>query len=237
MPTEFNRRILGIIPARGGSKGVPRKNIRLIAGKPLISYTIEAAFAATTPIRLITSTDDEEIASVARSLGSEVIMRPPELALDDTPMIPVLLNVLNTISETGQFFDFLLLLQPTAPLRTGKDIDAALFELVNSGCDSVVSVYQVSDAHPARMYRLSDGILVPYDTEPANHLRQSLPPVFHRNGAIYACRTELLQKHGLLVGPETKPYVMPKERSINIDDELDLAFANFLLMQGVLKKL
>jgi CMP-N,N'-diacetyllegionaminic acid synthase len=231
VPGEFRLKphIIAIIPARGGSKAVPRKNIRFVAGKPLISYTINAALSATIPLKLITTTEDDELATVARSLGSDVLIRPPQLALDDTPMIPVLLHVLGTLAEMGQYFDFLFLLQPTAPLRSGKDIDDAFTELVSSGCDSIVSVYQVSDAHPARMYRLSDGFLVPYDAEPSNHLRQSLPPVFHRNGAIYACRTELLLKDNLLIGPKTRPYIMPRERSINIDDEIDLAFVDFLL--------
>ena len=221
-------RILGIIPARGGSKGVPRKNIQLVAGKPLIAYTIEAAKGSRLLTRFVTSTDDVEIAEVARSWGSEVLMRPAKLAADDTPMVPVMLNVLEMLEAVGECFEYVALLQPTAPMRTAADVDGAIEVLLQAGCDSVVSVYRVSDHHPARMYRLVDGHLEPYDHEPENRLRQSLPPVYHRNGAVYVCRSDLLRK-GILIGPQARPYVMSRERSISIDDQLDLAFADWLL--------
>ena len=224
-------RIFGMIPARGGSKGVLRKNIRLVAGKPLIAYTVEAANESHILTRFITSTDDTEIAEVAKNYGSDVLIRPPELAADDTPMLSVILHVLRTIESEVDYFDYVAILQPTAPMRLAADIDGALTLLFHPEVDSIVSVYQVSDNHPSRMYRLQDGYLVPYDAEPDNHLRQSLPPVYHRNGAIYACTKRLLLDQGLLIGDKAKPYLMPKERSINIDDELDLKFADFLLRE------
>ena len=233
MPTENPARILGIIPARGGSKGVPRKNIRLVAGVPLLAYTIWAAQQSRKLTYFVTSTDDQEIAAVARQYGSPVILRPPELAADDTPMVPVVEHALTTVEQEEAPFDCIVVLQPTAPQRTGEDIDAALALLVETGADSVVSVYEVGDHHPARMYRLSeDGRLIPYAEEPPHRLRQALPPVYHRNGAIYACRRSVLIEHRTLIGLNTQPYIMPRERSINIDDELDLAFADFVLRQS-----
>jgi CMP-N-acetylneuraminic acid synthetase len=215
---------LGIIPARGGSKGVLRKNIRLVGGRPLMAYAIEAAQNSRYLTDYLVSTDDNEIAAVARQEGARVLMRPPELAADDTPMIPVVKHAL----AQGDY-EFVVILQPTAPLRTADDIDAALQILFETGADSVVSVYQVDDHHPARMYRLIDGQLIPYDTEPTARLRQALPPVYHRNGAVYACQTRLVWEQETLLGPDLRPYIMPRARSVNIDDELDLAFADLLL--------
>lgn len=222
---------LGIIPARGGSKGVPRKNIRSVAGKPLIAYTIGAAKGSQLLTYFVTSTDDREIAAVAEELGSPALMRPPELAADDTPMLPVVQHALAVLEPDMGRYDYVVILQPTTPQRTASDIDAALTLLIASGADSVVSVYQVTDHHPVRMYRLVQGRLVPYGSEPPDRLRQALPPLYHRNGAIYACRRALVEEQGTLIGPDTRPYIMSRERSINIDDELDLAFANFLLRQ------
>jgi CMP-N,N'-diacetyllegionaminic acid synthase len=227
--TEIHRRTLGIIPARGGSKGVLRKNIRLVGGKPLLAYTIQAAKESRWVTDFVVSTEDAEIASVAEQLGARVVIRPPELAADDTPMLPVIQHVMQTSGESAGPFAYGVLLQPTAPLRTGEDIDAALEILSSSGADSVISVYQVADAHPARMYRMQDDILVPYAAEPANRLRQKLPPVYLRNGAIYAFRSGLIDEQGTLIGAKTRPYIMARERSINIDDEYDLAFADFML--------
>ena len=220
---------LGIIPARGGSKGVLRKNIRPVAGQPLIAYTIEAAQASRRLTHFVTTTDDAEIAALAESLGSPILVRPPELATDDTPMLPVVEHVLSVLEPTEGRYDYVVILQPTTPQRTGEDIDAALALLIETRADSVVSVYQVADHHPARMYRLVEGRLAPYEPEPPGRLRQELPLVYHRNGAIYACQRSLIEERGTLIGPDTRPYIMPRERSINIDDELDLAFADFLL--------
>lgn len=203
---------------------MPRKNIRLVGGRPLIVHTLEAARNSRYLTDYLVSTDDEEIAAVAQQEGSPVLMRPPELAADTTPMLPVIQHALGQ----GQY-EAVVVLQPTAPFRRGTDIDAALQILFKGDADSVVSVYQVEDHHPARMYRLVKDCLVPYDSEPTSRLRQELPPVYHRNGAIYACWTRLVWEQGTLLGPVMRPYIMPRERSINIDDTLDLAFANFLL--------
>ncbi|MEM7116543.1 MAG: acylneuraminate cytidylyltransferase family protein [Chloroflexota bacterium] len=220
---------LALIPARGGSKGVPRKNVRLLAGKPLIAYSIAAAQQSKLVSHFLTSTDDDEIASAAQAYGSPVLRRPPHLAADDTPMIPVIQHALAQFEAP---FDYFVLLQPTTPQRTAADVDAALQLLIDTQADSVISVYQVEDHHPTRMYHLEGGRLIPYAEEPKERLRQGLTAVYHRNGAIYACRPRLIQTNNTLIGPDARPYLMPRNRSLNIDDELDFTFAEFLFGQA-----
>ena len=223
-------RVLTIIPARGGSKGVPRKNIRLVGGKPLIAWSIEAAKASPMVGDLFVSTDDDEIADVAREWGAVALPRPDELAGDRTPMIDVVKHALHECEKRrGNPYDYFLLLQPTAPMRNAQDVDGALLTLVESGADSVVSVYSVDDAHPARMYLIKNDLLEPFCQEPSGSLRQDLPKVYHRNGAIYACTRRLIAEEGRLWGGRIAPYIMPKERSINIDDMQDLAIADYLM--------
>ena len=225
-------KILGVIPARGGSKGVKRKNLRLVAGKPLIAYSIEAAQHARSLTRFVVSTEDDEIAAAARSLGAEVIARPKEIAEDTTPMVDVLEHAFRCVEERGDTFDVGLILQPTAPLRTSEDIDAAIEQFRNSAATSLVSVYQVSDCHPARMYTCEKGVLIPLAEEPKQRLRQALSPVFHRNGAIYLFRSSLLRE-GRLIGDHPLAFVMPREVSLNIDEEIDLDLADLLVRRRV----
>jgi len=220
--------ILAIIPARGGSKGVPRKNIREVAGRPLIAYTIAAAQASRLITRCIVSTDDKETAEISKMLGCEVMERPVALAQDDTPTVSVIKHVFDRLESQGKIFDYGLVLQPTSPLRTGQDIDSALQALFQSDADSVVSVYQVSDHHPARMYRMESDMLISFDETFASVRRQELPPVYHRNGAIYAFHRHLLDKN-TLTGNRILPYIMAEDRSLNIDTEYDLVLANHIL--------
>ena len=220
------KNILGVIPARGGSKGVKKKNIRMVGGKPLISYTIESLRQCSMVDNFITSTDSDEIASVAESYGCRVVKRPPELAKDETPTVPVIAHALSVL-ERETSFDYVAVLQPTTPLRSAEDIDLSLQNLIQSGVDSTVTVYKVEDHHPARMYRLVQNRLIPFAEEPVDRQRHSLSEVYHRNGAVYACKRTLINR-GVLYEDDILPYVMPKERSVNIDDELDLAFTDFL---------
>jgi len=223
---------LAIIPARGGSKGVLRKNIRIVAGQPLIAYSIQAAQDSQTLTHCVISTEDDEIAGVARAFGAEVLPRPAELAGDKTPMLPVVRDVFSALeAQLGNRFEYGVLLQPTAPLRTAADIDAAVTLLCKTGADSVISVYRVYDHHPARMYRMENERLVPLQDEPVGRLRQDLPAVYHRNGAIYAFRRKLIDEIEGLIGPDTRPYIMPEERSVNIDNEIDLLLADLLLQR------
>jgi CMP-N-acetylneuraminic acid synthetase len=218
-------RVLGIIPARGGSKGVPRKNVRLLGGKPLICHSIEAAKQAKSVSAFLVSTDDAEIASVSKLAGAEVLNRPSELALDTTPMPEVIQHVLQ---ERGQGVEVILLLQPTCPQRTAEDIDAALALFSEVEVQSVMSVYQVEDHHPGRMYRTEQGRLVPLFPEWISARRQDLPAIYHRNGAIYACRADHFRRTGFLWDEHPAPYVMPRNRSLNIDDPFDFEIAEYL---------
>lgn len=222
--------ILGIIPARGGSKGVLRKNVRLVAGKPLISYSIQAGLESGILNPVIVSTDDMEIAEISAACGAKVLMRPENLAGDETPMVPVIRHVINQLElDLSGRFDYCVLLQPTAPMRTTEDIKNAVNILLETGADSVVSVYMVSDHHPSRMYIIENNKLIPLQSEPQNRLRQSLPPVYHRNGAIYAFQRNLLERADTIIGPDVHPYIMPEDRSVNIDNEIDLLLADLLL--------
>ena len=227
-------RVLGVITARGGSKGVPGKNLKLLAGKPLLAYTIEAARASHSLDRVILSTEDEQIAAAARALGCEVpFIRPAELSRDDTPHLPVIQHAAAWMREQGHYHpDAVLILQPTSPLRTAGDIDSAIALLESSGADSVLSVSDVpGHSHPSRTLRLdADGFATLFATgEPVRkriNRRQDLPDAWAMNGAIYACRTGLLSgPDPSLYGDRVVAYRMPLERSISIDTIDDWAAA------------
>lgn len=231
----MKKKVLGIIPARGGSKGVKRKNIREVAGKPLIYWSIKSAFESNVFDFFCVNTDDKEIAEVASQYSADVIMRPADLAQDKTPMIPVLRYACEQAEDKfGQKFDTIVLLQPTAPMREGKDIAEAVKSFhVNQKVRSLVSVYQVDDSHPSRMYRIENGFLEKIYEEPTGSLRQDLEPIFHRNGALYICDRELLMVDNKLTCSTPMPFVMSKERSANIDDEQDLVIADILMKLNV----
>jgi CMP-N,N'-diacetyllegionaminic acid synthase len=224
-------KILAIIPARGGSKGIPRKNICVLCGQPLIAYTIKAAQQAKAPDRILVSTNDEEIADKSRALGAEVRMRPGELARDDTPTRDVLQHLVTELSREGYRPDAVLTLQPTSPLRTAQHIDeaVALFQS-KPEADSLVSCIEVPHIfHPLSVMCIDkEGYLVPFLAQPQPSRRQDKQPVFARNGAaIYITRTERLAEYvfgGLLV-----PYMMDADSSIDIDTLDDLAAAERIL--------
>lgn len=220
--------VLGIIPARGGSKGIPRKNIYPICNKPLIAYTIESAQRSVRLTKLIVSTDDADIAETARQYGAEVpFLRPAELATDTALAIDVVRHALE-FQEKHDFlqYDIVVMLQPTSPLKTAQDIDAAIGKLIESRCDSVVTMVDVGANHPARMYRIIDDRLVNLIDEGITmRPRQELPPVYIRNGAVYACRRDVIYRWKTLIGPDVRPWIMPLNRSVNIDDPSDIVLA------------
>ncbi len=219
---------LGIIPARGGSKGVYKKNIRPLAGRPLIAYTIEAADKSRRLTRWLVSTEDEEIFSVASGEGAEVLRRPAEFATDHAASLDVVKHAVEAEERQGRFYDCIVLLQPTSPLRNRDDIDGAVSLLYEKGAESVISVYPADDYHPEFMYTMKDGFLEPYVSGVRSYRRQDLEPVYYRNGAVYAFRSGLLQKNSL-IGESPLPYIMPRSRSANINDELDFACAEFFI--------
>ena len=230
-------RALGIITARGGSKGVPGKNLKLLGGKPLIHYSIDAA--NDTPLeRLILSTEDPKIAEVARSLGCDVpFMRPAELARDETPHLPVIQHAVQwLIDQQGYRAEAVVILQPTSPLRSSADIAAALRMLELSGADSVVSVNEVpAHAHPMRMLHVDDGGFATLfvNGQPVRrriNRRQDLPQAWVMNGAVYAFRPDVLfGASPSLYGDRVVAYPMPIERSISIDTPEDWEAAEHAL--------
>jgi CMP-N,N'-diacetyllegionaminic acid synthase len=219
---------VAIVPARGGSKGVPGKNKRMVRGKPLIAYTLEAALKSTKLDRIVVTTDDDEVAAIAAAAGVEVVQRPPEIAADDSPVIDAVLHALDALAIEEPAA--LVLLQPTSPLREGADIDAAL-DLFERTRTPVCSVCAVGDAHPARMYRIEDGLMRSLMSELASIRRQDLPALYHRNGAIYIVGPEQLRARQIICEPMV-PYEMDSDKSVNIDTELDLVMLEALLGAG-----
>ena len=221
--------ILTVIPARGGSKGVPRKNIKLLGGKPLIAWTIEAAKQA--GIKPVVSSEDGEILDVGVECGAFYFYRDPDLASDNVPMLPVIQDVVIEFeSLSDKLIDWILLLQPTTPFRTAEDIKVAI-ELAEAGdCDSVISVVQVGDHHPARMYKITDGYMDALMPDESTKRRQDLSPLYLRNGAIYLTKRDVIMG-GKMWGDKVKPYIMPEERSINIDTMLDWKLAEAMLVR------
>jgi CMP-N-acetylneuraminic acid synthetase len=224
--------VLGVIPARGGSKGIPRKNLCPLHGRPLLAYTIDSAHESLRLSRTVLSSDDPEILEVGRALGVEVpFVRPAALSGDTTGSAEVVRHALDAMETTGERFEAVVLLEPTAPLRTGADIDAAIDRLESSGTDSVVSVCRVDAPHPIKMQRIEGDRLLPFlpDHWREGLTRQGLPPVYALNGAVYAVRADVMRDTGSLWGRTTAPLVMPAERSVNIDSALDLVLAEVLL--------
>lgn len=216
-------KILGIVPARGGSKGIPGKNIRSLDGKPLIQYSVEAARSSNLVDRLILSTDSAEIAEVGKALGVEVpFLRPRDLAQDDTPMLPVLEHALQFVEMEGWQPDIILLLQPTAPLRRAEHIQQAVKLLVDSNCDSVVSVVEVPRHYvPDFVLRLEEGKLKPFLDTPLATRRQDARPAYSRDGTIYAFwRDVLFNKHSIY-GDDCRPILIPHDQSCNLDTMSD----------------
>lgn len=226
-------RVLGLIPARGGSKGVPRKNVRLLAGKPLLAYTAEAALAAKRLARVILSTDDQEIAEVGKMFSVEApFLRPAELAEDKTPTLPVVQHALRYVEENGDQFDAVCLLQPTNPLRQAADIDACIELMEQSGADSVVSVLPVpAEYNPHWVYFRNDNGSLRLSTGEASPIprRQELPPAFHREGSIYVSRRDVVMKENSLYGTLVVGYEVDSARSVNIDTLEDWEYAAELI--------
>lgn len=230
-------RVLGLIPARGGSKGIHRKNVRLLGGKPLLQYTAEVAIAAKRLDRLILSTDDESCARVGETCGLEIpFRRPPELAQHDTPMLPVVQHALDALETAGDRFDAVCLLQPTHPFRLPEDIDGCIALLDESGCDSVVTILPVPAAYsPHWSYYREEGGQLKLCTGERNPIarRQDLPPTFHREGSVYVTRRDVLVEGNSLYGDRMMGYLVDDSHTrIDLDDLEDWAMAERLVAQG-----
>jgi len=218
-------KILAVIPARGGSKGVPRKNIRALNGKPLIAWTIEQASQSKYVDRVIVSSEDDEICQVAKQSGAEIpFVRPAELASDTASGVDVLCHA---VENSGGDYDYVVLLQPTSPLRQSQDIDAAIERGVERGAASVVSVTEATKS-PYWMYQMDGNGLLSQFVENVAANRQQLPQSYSVNGAVYVLEVATLLASRKILDEQTLGYVMPAERSYDIDTETDFLICEFL---------
>ena len=218
-------RILGIIPARGGSKGVPGKNIKLLNGKPLLQYTSEIALESQFLTAVILSSDDKQTITVAKSLGIQVpFLRPKELAQNITPTIDVIIHALQWYENQAIFFDAVCLLQVTSPFRTVAFLDKAIEKFIASGCDSLVSVQKVPhEYNPHWTFEVNPegNLKIATGEDQIISRRQELPETYHRDGSIYIMKTEILLQHYSLYGKSISFIESPPEFYVNIDTLAD----------------
>jgi CMP-N,N'-diacetyllegionaminic acid synthase len=226
------KRVIAVIPARGGSKSVPEKNIRSLGGKPLLAWSIEVARQVSEIDRIIVSTDDAQIASVGRTYGAEVYARPSHLASDEALVIDALKDLLQTLQAEGETPEWVILLEPTCPLRTADDVRDCLKLVAQGGYDSVAT-FKEAELNPHRAWRLVDGVPEVFIAGAVPWLpRQKLPKAYQLNGAVYVFRASLLAQEAksLLVG-KLGAVLMPRDRSQDIDDSVD-----FVIVEALLKK-
>jgi CMP-N,N'-diacetyllegionaminic acid synthase len=229
------KRVIAVIPARGGSKSVPGKNIRVLGGKPLLAWSIEVAQQLSEIDRIIVSTDDAEIASVGLAYGAEVYPRPPHLATDEALVIDALKDLLQTLHAERETPEWVILLEPTCPLRTPEDVRDCLKLVAQGGCDSVAT-FKDAELNPHRAWRITDGVPEVFIAGSVPWLpRQKLPKAYQLNGAVYVFRANLLAKEAksLLVG-RLGAVLMPRDRSQDIDDSVDFTIVEALLEKSKL---
>lgn len=221
--------ILSIIPARGGSKGIPQKNIKVLDGMPLITYSIKSALNSRYIDKIVVSTEDVEIKDISEHFGAEIISRPTELADDDSKTIDVILHALNYLKSEDYNPKLVVLLQPTSPLRTSNDIDSAIEIFLKNDCDSVVSVCEF-DHSPYWALKEENNFLTPvFGQEYLRKRRQELPRAYIPNGAIFISSPCKIRKYESFYCPKTLPYIMPLDRSVDIDSILDFKLAELIL--------
>ena len=223
-------KIFAIIPARGGSKGLPGKNIKQLNGKPLICHTIGEALKSNNLDQVFVSTDDPAIAKISKNCGAEIINRPDELAKDESPAIDAIFHAINAIKDTSDK-DIIILLQPTSPLRNATDIDAALDIFLKTDCDSVISMYKVEHS-PYWCFKYKGDTFKPlFGNKGLKMRRQELPDVYRPNGAIYITTIKNLYKNNGFYCDKIVPYIMPPKRSVDIDEEIDFKLAGLLIQE------
>lgn len=230
MSKESN--IVAIIPARGGSKGIPRKNIRLLNGEPLIYYTICEAKKSKYLGRLIVSTEDSEIAETAKKYNAEVIERPAELAQDYTPASLVYQHVIKHLEGMENFYpNIIVALNPTSPCRLATDIDGAIETYLEADCDSVVSVCETE--HPPHWMYIIDGDRLKPVIEGGDKvtLRQNATKTYRLNGAVYVIHPNVIMEQNRLMGNGARPFIMPLERSIDINTDFDFKLAELQIRE------
>ncbi len=227
-----NKKVLAIIPARGGSKGLPGKNIKNLCGKPLIAWSIEQANSCSYIDKTLLSTDDEEIAEIAKKYGAEVpFIRPAELASDTASTIDVIFHTIEWLKKHEDYRpEYILLLQPTSPLREVEDIEGTIQMLKDKNAQAIVSVFE-TDYHPWWSNTLPENGNMKDFIRPdiLNKRRQDLPVFYLLNGAIYLAESDYLFARNGFFGPNTFAYEMPKERSVDIDSDIDFKLAALLM--------
>ena len=237
------KKIIAIIPARGGSKGIPRKNIKLLAGKPLIAYSIETSLKSRYIDRVVVSTEDEEIAEISKKSGAEVpFLRPKELARDDSPTIDAIMHVINKFEESGEYFDIIVLLEPTSPLRDVGDIDKCVEILIsNPEAKGMVSVAKLEGAHPEFNVIINEDGFIRKSDGTTNFKvlrRQDLEDVYYFEGSIYISEVEALKQKRTFYHELTLAYVVPKYKSLEVDELCDFICVEALMkakMEGKLR--
>lgn len=228
-----NKKILGVITARGGSKGVPKKNIKLLKGKPLIAYSILQAQKSKYIDKVLVSTDDKKIAEISKKYGAEIQMRPEEFARDNTPHLPVLQYVVKQLEEEGYKTDIIVLLQPTSPFRANGEIDKAIKKFMdNPKADSLTSVSEVPGYYnPLWVKRIENNKLLPFAGSKIKDIprRQDLPKFYWKSGQIYIMKYNTLMKKNSLFGDFCMPYIAEIKELANIDSKSDFALAEFII--------
>lgn len=215
--------ILGLVPARGGSKGISRKNARKLGTRYLLEYTAEAARNSGVLTRIVLSTDDPEIADIGRQCGLEIpFVRPAELARDETPMLAVVQHAVKELQKSGEIFDAVCLLQPTSPLRSAATVRRCVMSLWDSDADSVVSLRPVPhEFNPHWVYFMGEDRLLRISTGEPEPIpsRQQLPAAYHRDGSVFIVRTEVLMSRNSLYGTKTVGVISPAEEACDLDTE------------------
>ncbi|MDO8463828.1 MAG: acylneuraminate cytidylyltransferase family protein [Gallionella sp.] len=227
-----SKKVLAVIPARGGSKGLPGKNIRTLYGKPLIAWSIEQALACPEIDTVIVSTDDPEIARVAALFGAKVpFLRPKELASDTATSIDVVLHAIDFMARGGSVFDLVVLLEPTSPLREVGDISGAIKQLHGTpNCQSVVGVSQVEGTHPAFLFHMHEGWLKPYlGVQPTNLRRQDIEELYFLEGSVYVSCIDALKARRSFYHECTAPWIVPRYKSFEIDE-----LADFIIVEALM---
>lgn len=227
---KLDQKFLAIIPARNGSKGLPGKNIVELCGKPLIAWSIDAALRSKYISKVIVSSDSDHILNIAVSYGSSVIKRPIELASDKSPTEPVIMHAILSLLELNENYEYIVLLQPTSPLRTTEDIDQAICMMRNKNANALISVYEPEHTPYKALKENSSGFIEGLiDNETPFKRRQDLPKVYMPNGAIYIIKTDIFIGSGRLLTDHTIPFQMSMDKSLDIDNLEDLNKAKKLL--------
>ena len=228
----MTRKILSIIPARGGSKGLPRKNLANLCGRPLIAWTIEASLNSTYITKTVVSSDDKDILDVALGCGAEIIKRPDNIASDEATSESLVKHAIDLLGAAGDFFDIVILLQPTSPLRNSQDVDEAFEIFFDSGASAMISTSEFDNKILKTFTEGSDGLLKGVSSNKyAFTRRQDLPSVYMPNGAIYIINVKSFRKNESFLTSKTLNYIMSKEKSIDVDNLHDLKTIESLILR------